>query len=92
LNADLLSHDSATLTLERWCDSHRLSSPAKIVAEQVYGVDKMPTAEQRQELRVNASERVQLPSGAAALRRLHLIRGRQLVCIVETHAQYEPRG
>src|SRR5262249_28129227 len=24
LNADLLSHDSATLTLDRWCDSHRL--------------------------------------------------------------------
>src|ERR1700716_167289 len=24
LNADLLSHDSATLTLERWCSAHRL--------------------------------------------------------------------
>jgi hypothetical protein len=24
LNADLLSHDSATLTLDRWCAAHRL--------------------------------------------------------------------
>ena len=28
-NADLLSHDSATLTLERWCDAHGLASPAQ---------------------------------------------------------------
>ncbi len=34
LNANLLSHDSATLTLEHWCDVHRLASPARIVAEQ----------------------------------------------------------
>jgi chorismate-pyruvate lyase len=26
LNADLLSHDSATLTLDRWCRAHRLAS------------------------------------------------------------------
>jgi chorismate-pyruvate lyase len=56
LNADLLSHDSATLTLDRWCDTHRLASPAKIVAEQVHGAEKVPTAEQRQQLDVNASE------------------------------------
>src|SRR5258706_8434763 len=56
LNADLLSHDSATLTLDRWCDSHKLASPAKIVAEQVHGVDKAPTAKQRQELGVSESE------------------------------------
>ncbi len=35
LNADLLSHDSATLTLERWCADHRLADPARIVAERV---------------------------------------------------------
>ena len=28
LNADLLAHDSATLTLERWCADHRLANPA----------------------------------------------------------------
>ena len=33
LNADLLSHDSATLTLERWCDTHHMLSPARIIAE-----------------------------------------------------------
>jgi hypothetical protein len=37
LNADLLSHDSATATLERWCDVHRLASPARIVAQRVPG-------------------------------------------------------
>ena len=40
LNADLLSHDSATLTLERWCADHRLADPARIVAERVHDVDK----------------------------------------------------
>ena len=29
LNADLLSHDSATLTLDRWCADHRLAEPAR---------------------------------------------------------------
>ena len=35
LNADLLAHDSATLTLERWCADHRLADPARIAAERV---------------------------------------------------------
>lgn len=35
LNADLLSHDSATLTLERWCADHRLAEPPRIVARRV---------------------------------------------------------
>jgi hypothetical protein len=35
LNANLLSHDSATSTLERWCDVHRLASPARIVAVRI---------------------------------------------------------
>ena len=37
LNADLLAHDSATLTIERWCADHRLADPARIVAERVSG-------------------------------------------------------
>jgi hypothetical protein len=56
LNAELLSHDSATLTLDRWCDSHKLASPAKIVAEQVHGEDKAPSDEQRKELGVSATD------------------------------------
>ena len=37
LNADLLSHDSATATLTRWCGDHQLAPQAKIVALQVPG-------------------------------------------------------
>jgi chorismate-pyruvate lyase len=71
-NADLLSHDSATLTLERWCGAHRLASPARITAERVSGEDKAPTAQQRLELGVTAAEpiryrRVRLRCGAIVL-------------------------
>jgi len=40
LNADLLSHDSATLTLERWCADHRLADPPRIVARRVRDASK----------------------------------------------------
>jgi hypothetical protein len=56
LNAELLSHDSATLTLDRWCAAHRLASPVHIVAERVDGADQEPTDEQRQLLGVSATE------------------------------------
>src|ERR1700731_1589956 len=58
LNADLLSHDSATLTLERWCDVHKLATSPRIVAERVPGVDKTPTEEQRRELGVAQTDLV----------------------------------
>jgi chorismate-pyruvate lyase len=72
LNADLLSHDSATLTLERWCDVHKLASPPKIVASRILDVDKQPTPDQRRELGVTAEEpvryrRVKLMCGAVVL-------------------------
>jgi hypothetical protein len=72
LNADLLSHDSATLTLERWCDVHRLASPPRIVAQRVPDVDKPPTPEQRRELAITATDpvryrRVKLMCGAHVL-------------------------
>ena len=74
LNAELLSHDSATLTLDRWCAAHRLASPARIVAERerVDGAYQAPTDEQRQLLGVNAMEtiryrRVRLICGAHVL-------------------------
>ncbi|KQO58009.1 hypothetical protein ASF24_15295 [Methylobacterium sp. Leaf86] len=57
LNADLLSHDSATLTLDRWCDAHRLSSPARIVAERIRD-EKAVTEEVRRQLRVSTSDPV----------------------------------
>ena len=72
LNAELLSHDSATLTLDRWCDAHRLASPAKVVAVRDRSARKEPTAEQRAQLGVTADEpvryrRVQLACGARVL-------------------------
>jgi hypothetical protein len=72
LNADLLSHDSATLTLEHWCDVHRLASPPRVIAERVRGMDKPPSPEQRRELGVTATEpvryrRVRLLCGTVVL-------------------------
>ncbi|HVI90878.1 MAG TPA: hypothetical protein VM659_21450, partial [Dongiaceae bacterium] len=72
LNADLLSHDSATLTLDRWCETHHLASPAKIVAQRDHGTDKPATAEQRQLLHVGTDEpiryrRVRLACGDRVL-------------------------
>ena len=51
LNAELLSHDSATLVLEHWCRIHQLASPPRIVAERVPGAYQAPTQEQRRQLR-----------------------------------------
>jgi hypothetical protein len=58
LNAELLSHDSATVTLERWCSAHQLASPARVTAERIRGAEKSPTEIQRQRLRVTPSEEV----------------------------------
>ena len=68
LNADLLSHDSATLTLERWCGVHHLASPPRVVALRVPDVDKTPTPEQRGELGV-------LPTDVVRYRRVRLMCG-----------------
>jgi hypothetical protein len=72
LNADLLSHDSATATLEQWCEVHHLASPARITAERVRGAEKLPTPTQREELRVTPTDevryrRVRLRCGAVVL-------------------------
>jgi chorismate-pyruvate lyase len=56
LNADLLSNDSATLTLDRWCEAHKMATPAKVVAERVRGDDKSPTEEVRQLLGVGPDD------------------------------------
>ncbi len=70
-NADLLSHPSATLTLERWCAAHRLA-PGRIVAELDRAADKPASAEQRGRLRVGDDEpvayrRVRLSCGGRVL-------------------------
>jgi chorismate-pyruvate lyase len=59
LNADLLSHDSATLTLDRWCDAHHLASPAKIVAQRDKTTTKPAGPDQRRVLGVSATEPIQ---------------------------------
>jgi len=56
LNADLLAHDSATLTIERWCADHRLADPAHIVAERVSDAVKPASAEVRAALDVKPEE------------------------------------
>jgi hypothetical protein len=56
LNADLLAHDSATLTIERWCADHRLADPARIAAERVSDADKPASAEVRAALDVKPDE------------------------------------
>ena len=58
LNADLLSHDSATLTLERWCADHRLADPARIVAERVRDTTKPASPEVRAALDVKPDEKL----------------------------------
>lgn len=72
LNADLLSHDSATLTLERWCSDHHLAEPAHIVAQRVRGNAKSIPAELRERLALNPGDtigyrQVQLACGAHVL-------------------------
>jgi len=71
LNAELLSHDSATSTLEDWCAIHRLASPPHIVAVRI-PLEKPPTAEQRRELNVSAAEPVRY-------RRVRLLCGSQVL-------------
>jgi chorismate-pyruvate lyase len=72
LNAQLLSNNSATLTLEHWCDVHHLASPPRIAAERVHDVDKPASPEQRRELDVTPTEpvryrRVRLKCGPVVL-------------------------
>ncbi len=60
LSAEILASRSATLTLEKWCASHRLAGTAdpKIVAHRIRGEDKPATPEQRQRLEVAPGEEV----------------------------------
>ncbi|MEX1829760.1 hypothetical protein [Luteibacter sp. CQ10] len=72
LNADLLSHPSATLTLERWCGDHGLAGEAKIVANRVKGQDKPLPAADRDTLGIGPDEpvryrRVRLSCGSHVL-------------------------
>jgi chorismate-pyruvate lyase len=72
LNSELLSNNSATLTLEHWCDVHHLASPPRIVAVRVSDFDNPLSPEQRQDLHVTPTEpvryrRVRLKCGSVVL-------------------------
>ncbi|GAA0296919.1 hypothetical protein GCM10009087_03400 [Sphingomonas oligophenolica] len=57
LNAALLSNDSATLTLDRWCAGHHLAPPGTtIVADRLRDQDKPATPEIRAALNVDPAE------------------------------------
>jgi hypothetical protein len=72
LNTDLLTHDSATETLQRWCAARHLADPPKILAERAPGPGKPADAEVRRLLHAAPGEqlryrRVALACGAHAL-------------------------
>jgi len=72
LNALLLSHPSATVTLEDWCRDRRLAVEPRVIAHRVPDADKPLTAEQRKELAIGPDEpvryrHVELACGARVL-------------------------
>lgn len=72
LNAELLSHPSATYTLERWCETHHLASGAKLTARKVAGTDKPLPNALRGMLAINDAEPVRY-------RRVQLFCGEKLL-------------
>ncbi len=58
LNAELLSHSSATLTLERWCGGHGLARDAKLVARLDRGVEKRLEDKDRERLAVGSGDQL----------------------------------
>jgi len=56
LDADLRSHDSATLTLEHWCADHHLAEPPRIVARRLRDTEKPLPDELRAQLALDADE------------------------------------
>jgi len=58
LNADLLSHDSATTTLERWCTDHRLAELPCIVARRIQNSDRPIPDDLRAKLAIDPAEPV----------------------------------
>lgn len=71
LNADLLSHDSATAVLQAWCDGHG-GAGVKITARRLKGQDQPADSAVRAALKAGAGEpvrhrRVQLTCGTRVL-------------------------
>lgn len=66
LNADLLDQDSATATLQHWCEAHGLSRDLKIMAQRIGRQDKAAGPEERAALSVG-------PDEALSYRRVRLV-------------------
>ncbi len=58
LNAELLSHPSATLTLERWCSGHGLSPDAKLVARLDRSAERHLEDKDRERLAVASNDQL----------------------------------
>jgi chorismate-pyruvate lyase len=58
LNAELLSHPSATLTLERWCGEHHMAGETKVVARLIRGAEKTLDADGGRRLAITGNEPV----------------------------------
>jgi hypothetical protein len=58
LNAQLLSHDSATAVLQDWCDAHGPRDGARIAAQRVKGADPPPTEAARAALKLAPGQAV----------------------------------
>lgn len=71
LNADLLGHDSATLTLERWCADHRLAQTPRVVVQRVHDADKAIPADLQARLAIDA--------GAPRYRHVRLMCGERVL-------------
>jgi hypothetical protein len=72
LNSDLLTHDSATETLQRWCAARHIADPPTIVAKRAGGPGKPVDPEVRRRLHAAPDEpiryrRVALACGAHVL-------------------------
>jgi hypothetical protein len=76
LDARLLSHPSATLTLEGWCRDHRLAPVAHVVARRVSGAARPPSMAQRRDLAVGPGEDV-------AYRRVELACGTRVLSVAD---------
>jgi chorismate-pyruvate lyase len=57
-HAGLLSHDSATESLQSWCAAHALAVPANITATRMNSTEKPASAEVRHQLGVSPTEPV----------------------------------
>jgi hypothetical protein len=68
LNADLLSHDSATQTLGQWCADHRLAAEPKIVVQRVHSAPPPVSEQLRRDLRA-------APGDELRFRRVRLLCG-----------------